>query len=126
LIKRVVEALRSTGGAAGQYQHAIVEVESLDRTLKAVAALVPTASNANHVNAIRAMALTCQFPLRRFLESVQDYENSLGSFAPRNSLTSVSKKAKWAVHTSKQIEVLRAMITAKVISINLLLNLHIS
>ncbi|KAF2464136.1 uncharacterized protein BDR25DRAFT_243095 [Lindgomyces ingoldianus] len=126
LIKRVSDALKTAGGAAEDYQHVVIELEGLDRALKAVAALNPNESNALHVNAIRGMALSCQLPLRQFLKRLQSYERSLGPFAPRNSASGAFRKAKWATSQEENIQVLRAVIAAKVTSINLLLNLQIS
>lgn len=126
LIKKVSDALKDAGGASSEYQHVIIELEGLDRALRVVAALEPTQSNANHVKAIRGMALSCQMPLRQFLESIQTYEASLGAFASRRSLPGAARKAKWAIQVSDQVRALRAVVAAKVVSINLLLNMQIS
>ncbi|KAK6537414.1 hypothetical protein TWF694_011601 [Orbilia ellipsospora] len=126
LIKNVAEALKASGGATQEYQQVLVELEGLDRALKAVAALDPNTSNSNHVNAIRGMALSCQLPLRQFLEGLQKYDNFLGPFASGSSTSSVLRKAKWAMHKAESVRNLRAVLAAKVTSINLLLGLHVS
>jgi hypothetical protein len=122
----VIEALKSTSGAEENHQHAIIKLESLDRVLKAIATLRLSESNLNHVNAIRAMALACQLPLRQFLERFQKYKSSLGSFAMRRSLPSMVSKLKWAFIMAEQVKGLRAVVASKDICINLMLNLHTS
>ncbi|OAL48500.1 hypothetical protein IQ07DRAFT_102796 [Pyrenochaeta sp. DS3sAY3a] len=126
LIKKVADALKSAGGAANEYQHVVIELEGLDRALKAVAALKVNESNAAHANAIRGMALSCQIPLRQFLEGLQSYEPTLGSRASRVGARGAYKKTTWALIQPENVQKLRAVIGAKVTSINLLLNLQIS
>ncbi|KAH9213111.1 hypothetical protein DL95DRAFT_507384 [Leptodontidium sp. 2 PMI_412] len=126
LIKKVSDALKDAGGASSDYQHVIIELEGLDRALKVVAALQPDHSNDSHVNAIRGMALSCQLPLHQFLFKIQKYEGSLGAIPSSRSIPRNARKAKWAVYVADQVQSLRAVIAAKVVSINLLLNVQIS
>ncbi|KAF8248008.1 hypothetical protein K440DRAFT_549882 [Wilcoxina mikolae CBS 423.85] len=126
LITKICKALQDTGGAASEYQHVILELRSLERVLIHLAALEPTDENANHVNAIRGMALACQLPLREFLTKLEKYEVSLGPFAARNAISGAGRKTKWAVCMSEEVSKLRAIVAAKVLSINLLLSTHTS
>jgi hypothetical protein len=93
--------------------------------LSRLAALEPNESNINHVNAIRGMALACRLPLQEFLSKIEQYEKTLGPWA-RNSFSSASRKAKWAVFVSDEVKKIRAIVAAKTISINLLLAAHTS
>jgi len=126
LIKKVSDALKDAGGASSDYQYVIIELEGLDRALKVVAALQPDHNNDSHLNAIRGMALSCQLPLRQFLFKIQKYEGSLGAIPSSRSIPRNARKAKWAVYIADQVQSLRAVIAAKVASINLLLNVQIS
>jgi hypothetical protein len=126
LIYQVGKALKDSSGAAHEYQQVIVELEGLGRTLNHLESLQPSASNANHVNAIRGMAFACQLPLQEFLSKLQAYEASLGPFSQQSAIRSARAKTKWAIYMVKEVEKLRALIAAKVISIQLLLSMHAS
>ena len=116
--------MKETGGAASDYQHVIIELKGLKRALQQLERLEPTDDNASHVNAVRAMALACQLPLREFLDRIESFEPSMGPSPTRGLVHSGARKAQWAVYMTKEIEKLRALIGAKVISINLLLATH--
>jgi hypothetical protein len=116
--------LKTTGGTSQEYQQVILELEGLAHVLSHLQALESNDSNVNHVNAI-LMALACRLPLQDFLVKIQKYEASMGVFAGR-SIKGVGHKAKWAVHIGDEMQKLRAMISAKVLSINLLLATHAS
>jgi hypothetical protein len=66
------------------------------------------------------MALACQVPLQQFLDIISKCESGLGT-----SSTSKSK-AQWAIHMNSKVQKLQASVTAKVISIELLLATHTS
>ena len=125
LCTKIGNALRKTGGAASDYQHVIVELQGLQNVLVRLAALEPTESNVGHVNAIRGMALACQFPLREFLIRIDKYGAALDPFAT-TGIVGAGKKAKWAVFVAEDVKKLRALVSAKTISINLLLATHAS
>ena len=104
----------------------MIELKGLKNALRHLEVLEPTEDNVSHVNAIRGMALACQLPLREFLTKLERYESSMGPFAPKQSFRGAGRKAKWAVAVARDVEKLRALIAAKVISINLLLATHSS
>ena len=52
---------------------------------------------------------------------IESYEPSLGPFAPSNSIRGAGRKAKWAVGIAAEVNKLRSVVAAKVLSINLLL-----
>ena len=109
-----------------EYQAAVVELKGLKHALQHLQALEPTEDNLSHVNAIRGMALTCQLPLRDFMTKLEKYESSLGPWVDRTGYRSAARKARWAVGFGAEVEKLRALVTAKQISINLLLATHAS
>lgn len=109
-----------------EYQHVVIELRALKNVLRHLEALEPTEDNLTHVNAIRGMALACQLPLREFLIKLEKYESALGPLNGPWSFRGVGSKTKWAIALSEDVEKLRALIGAKVISINLLLATHAS
>ncbi|KAE9380662.1 hypothetical protein N431DRAFT_134541 [Stipitochalara longipes BDJ] len=126
LCAKVSRALKDSAvGASKEYQNVILELHALQNVLSRLAALEPNESNINHVNAIRGMALTCQLPLQEFLSSLTQYENAMGPWA-KGSLRGAGKKTKWAIFATEEVRQLRALISAKTISINLLLAMHTS
>ncbi|KAI9836029.1 MAG: hypothetical protein M1819_001640 [Sarea resinae] len=124
LIAKICKALKTAGGAAAEYQQAIIELRSLEQVLRQLDRLEPTEGNIEHVNAIRCMALACRLPLLDFLAKLEKYDGSLTLSAPRLSSTSLRHKAKWAVSLAENVEKLRALVAGKVVSINLLLSTH--
>jgi len=126
LCGKVSKALKDTAvGASADYQHVVLELHSLQTALSRLASLEPSESNINHVNAIRGMALTCQLPLQEFLSNIEKYEKTMGPFA-RSSLRGAGHKARWAVFVTQEVKKIRALISAKALSINLLLAMHTS
>lgn len=126
LVRKITKALKDGGGAAHEYQHVIIELKGLEAVLQQLEALEPTEDNINHVNAIRGMALACQLPLRDFMLKLEKYESSMSPFAERVSFRGAQHKAKWVVSISEEVDKLRNLIAAKVVSINLLLATHAS
>jgi hypothetical protein len=124
LVRKISNALKASGGAAHEYQHVIIELKGLEAVLQLLEALEPTEDNISHVNAIRGMALACQFPLRDFLIRLEKYDSSMSPFG--KPLNGARHKAKWAISTTDEVERLRRLIAAKVVSINLLLATHAS
>ena len=125
LCATIVKALKDSGGSSSDYQNVVIELQSLQAVLAHLEALQPSTTNINHVNAIRGMALACKLPLQDFLSKIRRYESSLGPFA-KHSIQAASRKARWAVFVDGEVKKLRGMVTAKVVSINLLLALHTS
>ncbi|KAF2239142.1 hypothetical protein EV356DRAFT_515376 [Viridothelium virens] len=125
LCTKVGKALKRTGGAASEYQHVIIELQGLQNVLARLTALEPSESTVGYVNAIRGMALATQFPLREFLARLDKYDRALDPFAS-SRVTGAGKKARWAIFIVEDVNKLRALISAKVISINLLLATHAS
>ena len=126
MIRKISKALKQAGGASSEYQDAIIELKSLKHALQQLEAFQPAEDNYNHVNAIRGMALACQFPLRDFLAKLDKYENTLGLWAKRTSLRGIGQKTRWATGFNGEVGKLRALVAAKQISINLLLASHAS
>ena len=126
IFRKIRKALKEAGGASAEYQDAVIELKSLEHALKHLEVLEPTEDNIGHVNAIRGMSLACRLPLREFMEKLERYEPTLGPWSERTSFRSASRKTRWAVSFGHEVERLRALVVAKLISINLLLATHSS
>jgi hypothetical protein len=59
------------------------------------------------------------------LSNIEKYEKTMGPFA-RSSLRGAGYKAKWAVFVTEEVKKIQALVSAKTISINLLLAMHAS
>lgn len=125
-MKKVSRALKSTGGAASEYQHVIIELNGLKNVLRRLESLQPNQDNEHHINAIRGMALACQLPLREFLAKMEKFEASLGPFSNSKWYCGVPQKSRWAMSFAEEVEKLRALVAAKTVSITLLLALNLS
>lgn len=121
---KVSKAIKDERGASSEYQLLDLELQSLRRILDQLQALQPTAENASHINAVRALALTCRLPLEQFLDKIDRFERSLGVQTSSSYVKRVNRKAQWAVMMSEEVSRLRTHITAKVLSLNLLLTLQ--
>ncbi|KAK6369285.1 hypothetical protein LTS17_009625 [Exophiala oligosperma] len=124
LIVKVGKALRTVDGASFEYQQLDIELQGLKRTLETIQTLQPTEDNISHLDAIRCLALTCQIPLNAFLQRLQKFEQRLGPFAKRSALGGTIRKSQWALQMGQEVQKLRAMISAKVLSLNLLLSVQ--
>jgi hypothetical protein len=125
LISQVVCALREAGGSSFQYQRLRLELDALGLALREVDQLVPVEGLEATVEAIKATALSCQLPLREFLQSIAKYDQSLGAGHSAGIMKDVLYKVKWVA--SKKLEAtmkLRAEIVGYLGGINLLLGLY--
>ena len=125
-MRKISKALKRTGGASTEYQLAIIELKGLENVLRHLESLEPNQDNQRHINAIRGMALACQLPLRDFLTKMENYEASLGPFSSPQWFRGLPQKSKWAVTFAEEVEKLRALVTAKTVSISLLLAMDLS
>lgn len=126
LCRKIAKALQDTDGASSEYQSVVIELHGLQNALSRLAALEPTQSNLNHVNAIRGMALACRVPLQEFLGKLNKYDASLGAMSKLPSIKAVARKAKWAIYMEAELKKIRAMVAAKMQCINILLSIHTS
>ncbi|KAL8774266.1 MAG: hypothetical protein Q9209_001017 [Squamulea sp. 1 TL-2023] len=126
LLHKVRKALKNSGGASTDYQHVIIELQELENVLRQFEAIEPTEHNAGQINAIRGMALACQIPLRDFLTKIEQYEASMSPFSTRFTFKGAAHKTEWALSLTGDVTKLRALVAAKVLSINLLLAMHVS
>ena len=125
LIKQTISALREAGGSNCQYRRLTLELYALGRTLQEVDHLEPVHDLEATVEAIKATALSCQLPLREFLESIKKYDESLALGRTAGIMKDVLYRVKWI--TSKKQEAamhLQAEMAAYSGGINMLLGLY--
>ena len=122
LIAKVTDALKDANGASAEYQQVVLQLSGLKRTLLHLEKLEPNEFNADHVNAIRCMAVSCKLPLQQFLDDIQKYEKSLAADSERKIGRKSVRKVQWGIYMEKEVAKMRSMITAQVMSINLLLS----
>ena len=126
LCTKIAKALKDTGGAASEYQQVIVELHGLQNVLIRLTAFEPTESNISHVNAIRRMGLACNLPLAEFLAKLERFDSAMAPQAAGLRMREAGRKTQWAVLMAEEVKKIRALISGKVISINLLLATHAS
>jgi len=125
LIEQTICALRDAGGSSFQYQRLTLELHALSRTLQEVDHLEAVRGLEVTIEAIKATALSCQLPLREFLENIKKYDESLALGRTAGIMKDVLHKVRWI--TSKKEEAalhLQAQIAAYLGGVNLLLGLY--
>jgi hypothetical protein len=126
-VGKVAKAINDTGGTSAEYQHIQLELRALERTLQCLQELEPDADNIPNFTSIRAVALACRIPLQQFLDKIQCFEATMGPFSrPGKSLNSAARKTQWAVFLRSEVDKIRAVVTPKVLNLNLLLYTNIS
>ena len=124
LVINTVNSLKDSEGASIDYQQVVLQLNGLKNTLIRLERLQPNAHNADHVNAIRCMALGCKLPLQSFLDSVEKYEKSLAAGALRRHGRSDIRKVQWGIFMEKEVTKMRGILNAQVLSIELLLGAY--
>jgi hypothetical protein len=123
LIADILSALKDGSGSVSEYQHLMLELHGLQRVLEEVDKLEGPEELHATVNAVKATALTCKFPLTRFLEKIKKYDASLGCGNSAGRVRDTEKRIRWGLSKKEEIHRLRSEINSHVGSINLLLKL---
>ena len=122
LTVKIGKALRDTNGAASEYRLVQQDLQSLRLILEHIQALTPNDANAGHIKALQGMSLTCLVPLREFADKLDRcYNSTLRADSNRNVFCRGGRKAQWAALTTEEVSKFRAVMSAKVASIFLLL-----
>ncbi|KAF2690483.1 hypothetical protein K458DRAFT_244512, partial [Lentithecium fluviatile CBS 122367] len=119
----LAKALKDSGTAAAEYQQVVLELQGLQNVLARLAALEPTRSNIQYVNAIRAAAMASTLSLQEFLSKLERFEPSMSPFAAKKPFTmnKAGRQTQYAVFMAEEIQKMRALIYGNVIRINVLL-----
>ncbi|KAH6392366.1 hypothetical protein HBI14_198530 [Parastagonospora nodorum] len=124
LIKDIVGALQSVGGAKSEYQELVREFQSLDTALRHLDRLEYQTTVPNHVGAIKAAALICRHPLQDFLTRIKKYETSLGPWSRAHAGKAAKDKLRWALGGKDDIRRLQTYLAIHLGTINTLLLEH--
>ena len=122
LVRKASQALKTSGGAADEYQALSHELELLLIVLEQLRDLRPASSaSQNHYNVVRGMAEEIQSPLRQFVEKIRTKFGSLGSQTSCMSWKSSKERIKWATSMQGEVGKMRAMVTMKMMTACVLL-----
>ena len=128
LIHRICKAMRESGGATDEFKLVFVELEYLEILLQQlICGSWDNGADAGHLNAVKGLALTCKVHLEEFLVKLERFKllGSGGSAGVRARIGIGTAKARWAVQMKDEVEKFRTLIMAKMVSINLLLQLNV-
>ncbi|KFY46548.1 hypothetical protein V495_02401 [Pseudogymnoascus sp. VKM F-4514 (FW-929)] len=122
LIAKVAAELRKNGEAAPMYQSLLLELEALDRALCQLQTLQPSRHELLQLNSIRATALSCERPLREFLNKISKFQPTMGTFATKdNRFKGFPRRMQWRMMYKDDVVELRSILGSHVSTINLLL-----
>ena len=121
LIQRVRKSLKDAGGASAQYQHIQLQLRAFSKILADLQQLQPAQNDIDYVNALRHVALSCQFPLRDFMAKVEKFEETLGPHASKRGFSVTARKAQWGVSMAQEVQQLHITMTGSIMSLMLLM-----
>jgi hypothetical protein len=126
LLNDVRKALKDSGGAVDEFQQVLTDLQQLEIVLGQLdRGGEDSHADVGHTNAVKGMALTCQVPLRAFLEKVQKYNimKDQEKKGIKLHLKSGVRKVEWAVKMQEEVTRFRAVILSKIVTLSLLLAL---
>jgi hypothetical protein len=104
LIYKIGLELKKNPESASDYQHLLIELESLDRALKQLQRIKPAHHELRRLEGIRALAVTCQRPLEEFLAKIEKFEEHLGSWkVTGNRLSRFGRRLQWSSNTKRTL-----------------------
>lgn len=125
LITKVSKALKDSDGAASEYQDVVQELESLQAILTHLGGL-DIEEGAEKPPAVRLNILVsaCQRPLKDFLDHIARFKASLNASTHRSFLQTIPRKAQWGTFMAGEIPKLRALVAAKILQFQLVLQTY--
>ncbi|KAL9615787.1 MAG: hypothetical protein Q9160_009261 [Pyrenula sp. 1 TL-2023] len=122
LIYRIAGELKRIPESATDYQDLLVELEALDRALKQLFSIEPAEHEAKRLDAVRALAVTCQGPLEAFLEKIEKFEQSIGTWnVKQNGVRGLHRRLQWSMKYKDDVALLRSRLAPKISTITILL-----
>ena len=122
LIYKIGVELKKNPESAADYRLLLIELEALDRTLKALENIKVAQHGKRRLDGIRALALACQLPLQEFLEKIEKFEESLGSWNTNNrSVLTIAHRLRWSMKYKDEAKALRARLAPNLATITVLL-----
>ncbi|KAH6680517.1 hypothetical protein B0J14DRAFT_578791 [Halenospora varia] len=122
ILNDVRKALRDTGGAQDEYRGVQIELQQLEILLGHLNhGTWDTGGDTGQLNAIKGMASTCQVPLQEFLSKVERFKSLQDQDSKLSRRIGIeARKVRWTVGMKEDIEKFRALISAKIAAITLL------
>ena len=121
LAYRIIEALDSWDGAAGDYREAVSFLRALKRTLEPLQTYTAWTAYPSYGADIEEQVKQIREPVQKFLEAVVKYEPSLGAQAKKGHHRHVFRKLQWHVFVSKKVLALKKSIESHMRVIDTLL-----
>ena len=122
VLKKTARALRNTGGASSQYQHAVLELRSLRSALLRLQSLEPIAEDSSIVEDIRKCSKACVIPLDGFLLSIEKLDERLTSRVP--AFRKRYSQVQWAMKLEPKLKHLERSLDAAIQPLKMLLLLE--
>ena len=122
LIYKIAIELKKNPESAADYQLLLIELEALERTLKSLEHIKIAQHGQRKLDGIRALALACQLPLQEFLNKIEKFEDSLGSWNTNNrSFSAITQRLRWSAKYKGEAKALRARLAPNLATITVLL-----
>ena len=120
LIYKIGLELKKNPDSGPDYRHLLVEPESLDRALKQLQCIRPAHHKLRRLEGIRALASTCQRPLKEFLAKIEKLEEHLGPWGAKcNRLPGFGRRLQWSTKYKEYVKELRAKLARNYILLRL-------
>jgi hypothetical protein len=124
LANRVRKALKDAGGAASEYQDAVLFLNALEITFNNIKDYIAN-NPSDSADSIKAHFLTIEKPWKTFEETLASYEKSLAEHSARSKLKQVPDKIKFALKKAEAVRKLKDDISKTVQAINISLTLSL-
>jgi hypothetical protein len=122
LIYKIGTELKRNPDSDSDYQHLLIELESLGRAIKQLQCIKPARHELRRLEGIRALASTCQRPLEEFLAKIEKFEEHLGPRAAKcNYLSGFGRRLQWSTKYKEDVKELRAKLAPNITTITILL-----
>ena len=123
LIDVAINVIRKRSELSGQcYEQLISELDSLKQVLQRLEVLEYSHPYEAQAKAIRGVALACIPPIWDFVDRVKYYDNLAAPSSISPGFHQLRRKMSFEASFEHDVQKLRAVITAKIISIDLLLS----
>ncbi len=123
LCNKVLAALKETGGASSEYQHATNFLGVLTVTLQHLKALQAVPLDPDLAKNLEQHCALIQGPLTSFRERIRArFERDLGTESTRLKILTTGRKLQWALSTAKVVKVLEGKIAGQLAAISIILS----
>ena len=119
LIKDIAVCLKESGGSASEYQELMLELDNVRLALDKIEHLNVSEERQLATNAIKVAALNCQYVLRDSLTKLRKYKVLEHGKDGGGWFRSSAKKVQWELAMKKDVQDLRAYLTAHTNSLNI-------